>query len=676
MKILVAHNFYQHPGGEDAVCSSEIAALRSAGHRVIEYTRNNEEILNYSLAQKAGLFYRASWSSRSHRELSGLLSCESPDVAHFHNTFPLISPSAYYACRAAGIPVVQTLHNYRLLCPGGNLFRDGRVCEDCVSRSPIRSIAHACYRESRAESAAVAGMLSIHNHLRTWSSHVDLFLVHSRFARGKFADAGFDAQQLHVKPNFLTLDPGVRQSAGESALFLGRLSLEKGPHLLLRAWSQLPTAFPLEIVGDGPLRSSLESECARLGVQAISFSGWLEPIAALERLHAAKFLIVPSVCYEGFPMVVAQAFACGVPVIAAGHGGLAEIVRDGLTGLHFKPGDASSLAAKVAWAWAHPLEMERMGRAARVEFEAQYSSGPGLANLEAAYELALRRHRDRAQAATLSVSSRIFPEKTKDANAAPSPPDEAPAYKILGVRVNAVQIPGVISRIEKWIALRDVCRYITVTDMHSLMQAHRSSTFKAVLQGAALTVPDGFPLVWLARRKGFPLRRRVYGPELMERFCQATSARGFRHFFYGGAPGVAEELAARFAARFPGLQVAGVHSPPFRLLSPEEDAAEVSMLNAACADIIWVGLGAPKQERWMFDHQNKVNPPVLIGVGAAFDFHAGRIRQAPSWMRERGLEWLFRLFHEPARLWRRYLIYGAQFVALVFLEAIGIRKFS
>ncbi|MFZ0338019.1 MAG: WecB/TagA/CpsF family glycosyltransferase [Terracidiphilus sp.] len=252
----------------------------------------------------------------------------------------------------------------------------------------------------------------------------------------------------------------------------------------------------------------------------------------------------------------------------------------------------------------------------------------------------------------------------------------AASYAVLGVRVDAVQIPDVVSRMEEWIAHREACRYIAVTDMHSVMQAQHSSSFKKVLQDADLAVPDGFPLVWLGRRQGFALRRRVYGPELMERFCENTAAKGYRHFFYGGAPGVAERLAARFASRFPGLQTAGAYCPPFLPLTQEEDAEEVRLINAARADVVWVGLGAPKQERWMFEHRSRLNAGVLVGVGAAFDFHTGRVAQAPEWMREHGLEWFFRLSREPSRLWRRYLIYGTQFVALVLLEALGLKKFS
>jgi len=248
-------------------------------------------------------------------------------------------------------------------------------------------------------------------------------------------------------------------------------------------------------------------------------------------------------------------------------------------------------------------------------------------------------------------------------------------YRVLGVRVDAVQIPGVIARMEEWIAARDRCRFIAVIDMHSVMEAWHAASFKKMLQAADLAVPDGYPLVWLGRRRGLAMKRRVYGPELMERFCESTAAKGYRHFFYGGAPGVAEELGARFARRYPGLRVAGAICPPFRALTEEEDEQAVSRINGAGADIVWVGLGAPKQERWMYEHRERLNAPVLAGVGAAFDFHTGRVAQAPAWMGEHGLEWLFRLSREPRRLWRRYLIHGSEFATLVLLESLGLMRF-
>lgn len=392
MKILVAHNFYQHPGGEDAVCASEMRLLREAGHEVIEFMLYNDEIQEYSLLEKVHLAWRTSWSGRAFRDLRDILARESPDVAHFHNTFPLISPSAYYACSAANIPVVQTLHNYRLLCPSGNLFRKGSICEECISHSLLRSVVHGCYHDSRLASAPVAGMLKVHGLLNTWAAQVDLFLVCTEFARRKFVDAGFDEGKIRVKPNFIAPDPGASFRRKIAALYVGRLSQEKGPQLLPAAWSKLDEAIPLEIVGDGPLHTSLETDCARRGLQSVQFTGWLNAQAAVERLRSARFLVVPSVCYEGFPMVIAEAYACGVPVIAAGHGGLAEIVRDGSTGLHFAPGNVDDLAAKVEWAWKHTQEMEAMGRSARKEFETKYNASAALNGLECAYESVLARN--------------------------------------------------------------------------------------------------------------------------------------------------------------------------------------------------------------------------------------------------------------------------------------------
>jgi N-acetylglucosaminyldiphosphoundecaprenol N-acetyl-beta-D-mannosaminyltransferase len=245
---------------------------------------------------------------------------------------------------------------------------------------------------------------------------------------------------------------------------------------------------------------------------------------------------------------------------------------------------------------------------------------------------------------------------------------------VLGVRVDSVQIDDVVERMEAWIARREGCRYIAVTGMHGVMEAQHDEVFKMILNAAALVVADGMPLVWIGRRHGLEMRRRVYGPELMETFCKATATKGYRHFFYGAAPGVGEELAARFVSRFPGLAVAGTYSPPFRALTREEDVELIQAIEETKADVVWVGLSTPKQERWMYEHSGRLKVPVLVGVGAAFDFHTGRIAQAPKWMREHGLEWLFRLTMEPRRLWRRYILYGFEFILYVTLELLGVRK--
>jgi N-acetylglucosaminyldiphosphoundecaprenol N-acetyl-beta-D-mannosaminyltransferase len=254
--------------------------------------------------------------------------------------------------------------------------------------------------------------------------------------------------------------------------------------------------------------------------------------------------------------------------------------------------------------------------------------------------------------------------------------DESASFPVLGVRVDAVQIPDAIARIEAWATNRDGCHYVVVADMHVISQAKHDPGFRKVLDSADFLVPDGTPLVWIGRLHGHALRRRVSGPELMLSFFDATARKGFRHFFYGGAPGIPELLAENLQKRFPGTIIAGTYSPPFRQLTAEEDSRIMDMIRQAHPDVVWVGLGAPKQERWMYEHRDRLGLAVLIGVGAAFDLHAGTRKQAPVWMRENGFEWLFRLFQEPQRLWRRYLLHGSKFVYWATLEMLTRKKHS
>jgi N-acetylglucosaminyldiphosphoundecaprenol N-acetyl-beta-D-mannosaminyltransferase len=249
-------------------------------------------------------------------------------------------------------------------------------------------------------------------------------------------------------------------------------------------------------------------------------------------------------------------------------------------------------------------------------------------------------------------------------------PMSPPSFRVLGIPVHAVQIPDVVSTIKTWIPSGRCGQYIAVTSMHGIGESRTDQAYKCALLGADLVVPDGMPLVWLGRWHRYPLKRRVYGPELMETFCRETGST-YRHFFYGGDSGVAERLANSFQQRFRTV-VAGTYCPPFRELTEEELRDVATRIEAAKPDIVWVGLSTPKQEKWIYANRERIRVPVMIGVGAAFDFNCGRIRQAPVWMRERGLEWLFRLSTEPQRLWRRYLVYIPKAAALVLLELAGL----
>ena len=374
MKILLIHNHYSHAGGEDVVFHRERELLRSTGHHVTEYTRHSPKIAERAIWANAAIGLQTINAVESVEDLRSLLQKEKPDVAHFHNTFPLISPGAYYPCREAGIPVIQTLQNYRLICPAATLCRDGEICEECLDRSLLRGVLHGCYRGSRPASAAVALMLAIHRHMNTWTKIVDHYVAPSEFVRRKFVQSGMPTEKISVKPNFVYPDPGARTGKGEYALYIGRCAPEKGVGTLLQAWTLMGKDIPLRIVGDGPVKKALQAQGEKAHLADVRFEGWMPEEQVPAILKHAAFLIFPSEWYEPFGLGIAEAFACGVPVIASPLGAVMEIVENGKTGLHFIPGDPKDLAAKVEWAWTHPTEMKAMGVAARAEYQAKYTA--------------------------------------------------------------------------------------------------------------------------------------------------------------------------------------------------------------------------------------------------------------------------------------------------------------
>jgi glycosyltransferase involved in cell wall biosynthesis len=393
MKVLVLHSRYQQRGGEDLAVESEERLLTTKGHAVVCYHRNNQEIQRFTLLEKAFLPGTTVWSRKSMKEVRHTARQEKPNVAHFHNTFPLISPSAYAACRGAGIPVVQTLHNYRLLCPDANFFREGKPCEDCLGKiTPWPGVFHGCYRRSRVSSGVAAAMLTIHRALGTWADSVDTYIALSEFAKSKFIEGGLPASKIVVKPNFVEPDPGADRNPSDYALFVGRLSAEKGVGTLLAAWKQTRTRIPLLILGDGPLRAELEAQVKILGLSRVEFRGYVDRTRVFAAMKRARFLVVPSQCYENFPTTIMEAFACGVPIIVAGLGAIPEIVADQHTGLHFDPRSSLDLAGKVDWALAHPREMEALGQAGRAEYLAKYTADRNYGMLMNIYERAVESH--------------------------------------------------------------------------------------------------------------------------------------------------------------------------------------------------------------------------------------------------------------------------------------------
>lgn len=390
MKILLVHNQYRQPGGEDVVFEQERQLLERNGHDVFVYKRSNLEIqASEGLQQKLTLLRNSVWSADTRREFVALLERTKPDVVHVHNTFVVISPSIYSACQEAGVPVVQTLHNYRLYCPSATFFRDGRVCEDCVDRGLWESVRHGCYHNSHTATAAVGLMLVVHRQQRTFTQKVSRYIALTEFSKSRFVNAGLPPEKISVKPNFVHPDPGAeRSAAGSYALFVGRLSPEKRVSTMLQAWAKV-RGIPLVVIGGGPEHARLRDEAASRGLEHVTFRGQLSRGETIEAMRGARFLVFSSEWYENFPVTIAESFACGLPVICCRLGAMSEIVRHGETGLHFKVGDPSDLAETALWAWENPRRLEMIGQRAREEFKTKYTAERNYPMLMEIYRQAL-----------------------------------------------------------------------------------------------------------------------------------------------------------------------------------------------------------------------------------------------------------------------------------------------
>lgn len=377
-RVLIVHNAYQLRGGEDAVVDAELELLRGHGHAVEVFQRHNDELKSIPRWKAAA---DTVWSSRSVTALTETIRRFRPDVVHFHNTFPLISPAAYWAVRAAGLPVVQTLHNFRLHCPQATYLREGRVCEDCLGHLPWRGVLRGCYRDSRAQSAVLGGMLVLHRALGTYQNKVTRYIALNEFCRRKFIEGGLPAERVMVKPNFVDFVlPPLAERKG--FLYVGRLSDEKGIDVLVNAWSLLSSGL-LRIAGTGPKAGLLHGHPRLNALGAISSEQ-----VRNEMVHSVA-LVLPSICYESFPRTLVEAFACALPVIASRLGPLVDLVEDGVTGLLFDPGSAVNLSHTLSWAQAHPEHMAEMGRNARAKYEAEFSADRNYAQLIAIYEDAI-----------------------------------------------------------------------------------------------------------------------------------------------------------------------------------------------------------------------------------------------------------------------------------------------
>jgi glycosyltransferase involved in cell wall biosynthesis len=380
MKILMLHNRYQHRAGEDQVHDAKRNLLVSKGEDVQEVILDNAQIRSGS-ALLVGI--ETSWSRSGYDRILNAINSWRPDILDVDNFFPLASPSIYYAAWRSGVPVVQTLHNYRLLCPGATLFRDNRVCEDCVGKKvPWRGVVHGCYRNSRPATLAVAAMLTLHNSLATWNKKITLFVALTDFCRRQFITGGLPPRKIVVRPNFVPHDMGIGAGDGNFVLFVGRLSADKGITLLMEAWklaSDAPGLGRLIIAGDGPERTAVRQ--AAETSSSIEYLGQRPGPEILELMGHARALVFPSLWYEGMPSVITEALSRGTPVVSNRIGSMTEMIQNGTTGWLVEPGDRDALAGAMLSALRNPET--RMRAAAREEFETNYTA-------ERSYDLTMR----------------------------------------------------------------------------------------------------------------------------------------------------------------------------------------------------------------------------------------------------------------------------------------------
>ena len=390
MKILLCHNYYRSsaPSGEDAVADNEIAMLKEYGHDVITYSKYNDDLDDRTFYRKLKIARDTIWSSSSYKELKVLLGADCPDIVHIHSHFPQISPSAYKACYDMGIPVIHTLHNFRSICPGALLLRDGNPCELCLHGSLLNSLKYRCYRDSIMATGTLTATIAFNRMLGSYTRYVSKYIALTKFAASRFIMGGIPENLISIKPNFLPGTPKPGNGSGGYAVYIGRLSVEKGVRTLCSAWKTVD--YPLKIIGDGPLMDEL-SGLPPENLKNIEFCGYLGRAEILNIVRDASFQLVPSECYEGFPMVLLEAFACGTPVIGTDIGSIGEIIIEDETGLKFESGNADSLAKTVHEMLKDPARLKAMRHKCKQTFDSQYSKQISYNTLMQIYNQALEK---------------------------------------------------------------------------------------------------------------------------------------------------------------------------------------------------------------------------------------------------------------------------------------------
>ena len=666
MKILLVHNFYgsSAPSGENTVYAAERELLRQHGHTVIEFTRHSDEIINRGIFGSIQGALATPWNPFSKRALQAVLEKEKPDVMHVHNTFPLLSPSIFYATKGFRTATVLTLHNYRTLCAAGIPMHDDVPCTECLDTQSVSpALKYGCYRENRLATLPLAMMIALHRRVKTWEKHVDAFVVLSDFQRDKMVKAGLPATNVHIKPPFYVNPPSPLswEERESKVIFIGRLGTEKGIHILLDAWKHWGSQAPqVEIVGDGPERVSLQKSVKGNGIEdKISFLGQVPFLEVQKRLRLARLLVLPSLCFEGFPMTLIEAFSLEVPVAASDIGPLPNIVKNGESGILYQPGDALSLYHAIKEIWDRSDRLSLLGQGARREFDKKYTADANYEMLMKIYGAAAESKRSREGQARFSGKIVMREEY------------QHRSESILGYPVSNLSRNECIATITGWIENGAKGKYFVCANPHSIEVAETDHEFDRAIKNADLIVPDGIGIVVASGILGGAIHKRVTGSDMFQGVnSELNKKKGHSVFFLGSTQDNLEKMRRKVESDFPNIRVVGTFSPPFKEeFNHEENLMMIETINRVKPDVVWVGMTAPKQEKWIYENREKLDVKLLGPIGAVFDFYTGNVKRPPKIFQEWGLEWFPRFLRDPRRLWKRNLISNPKFI----LRAIQYR---
>jgi len=643
LKIVLVHNRYAIPGrgsGEEVALDAISGLLKEKGHTVLPYFRSSLEVTDMRFGNLRA-FFTGVYNASAKKEMLKLLERERPDLVLVQNLYPLLSPSVLLACQKVNVPVIMRCPNYRLICPGGLFMRNGNACELCAGGKEYWCILKNCESDIfKSIGYALRGFVA--RRFSLFTDNVDVFMVLTEFAKRKLIQNGFPGDRITVISGLANPDrikPLKNPENSSYVGFAGRVSPEKGMDMLLGAAGKLPDV-PFKVAGNNDRHPNLLKQAPA----NVKFIGHLNHENLKAFYAGAKMIVLPNQWYEGLPMGIVEAMLYEKPVISSDLGGLPEIVQHGSTGFLFRHGDVEDFGDKIQTLWNDPNLCRRMGMTARKKAEKQYGPDAFYERFMNSYEIArsVRNHRH--------VSGNLI--------LAPETMEKQACENIAGYPVTTESTEACVERVLSWIGSEQRRKYFVCANPHSLELARSDHLFRKAIINADLLTPDGIGIVLASKIHGGCIRDRVTGSDIFLGLSDALNRkRGYSYFFLGSSEKTLDKIRERIRFEFPNIEVAGTFSPPFRTaFTSEENGEMVEVVNKARPHVLWVGMTAPKQEKWIYQHRNQLDVRFIGPVGAVFDFYAGTKKRSGKWFVDHGFEWLPRLLREPQSVWSRNFI--------------------